>query len=95
LKDWARRIAAWSKGGEVKDARRVGPAAKKSTKGRDVFVYFDNDVKVQAPYDAMKLAHRLGLGPEPEGVPPPESVSEVPRVNWPRYGGSGKRTSKR
>ncbi len=91
LENWARRIAAWCKGGEVKDARRVGPAAKKAAKGRDVFVYFDNDVKVQAPYDAMKLAHRLGLGPAPEGVPPPDSVSEVPRVNWPRYGGGRER----
>lgn len=27
--------------------------------GRDVFVYFDNDVKVRAPYDAMALARRL------------------------------------
>lgn len=27
--------------------------------GRDVFVYFDNDVKVRAPYDAMALASRL------------------------------------
>jgi uncharacterized protein YecE (DUF72 family) len=26
---------------------------------RDVYVYFDNDVKVRAPYDAMSLAHRL------------------------------------
>ena len=24
--------------------------------GRDVFVYFDNDVKVRAPFDAMALA---------------------------------------
>src|SRR5690606_26999337 len=29
----------------------------------DVLVYFDNDVKVRAPVDAMNLAHRLGLGP--------------------------------
>ena len=29
--------------------------------GRDVFVYFDNDVKVRAPYDAMGLASRLGI----------------------------------
>lgn len=85
LADWARRIRAWRRGGEVRDARRIGPAAKKAA-GREVFVYFDNDVKVQAPYDAMKLAHRLGLGPAPEGVPPPDSISEVPRVNWPRYG---------
>jgi uncharacterized protein YecE (DUF72 family) len=27
---------------------------------RDVYVYFDNDVKVRAPYDAISLARRLG-----------------------------------
>ncbi len=32
--------------------------------GLDVFVYFDNDVKVRAPYDAMALAARLGLRPD-------------------------------
>jgi uncharacterized protein YecE (DUF72 family) len=30
-------------------------------------VYFDNDVKVRAPYDAMNLAARLGHG-QPVGV---------------------------
>jgi uncharacterized protein YecE (DUF72 family) len=29
--------------------------------GRDVFVYFDNDVKVRAPFDAMSLMERLGV----------------------------------
>jgi uncharacterized protein YecE (DUF72 family) len=29
--------------------------------GRDVVVYFDNDVKVHAPYDAQRLAERLGV----------------------------------
>jgi uncharacterized protein YecE (DUF72 family) len=29
--------------------------------GQDVFVYFDNDVKVHAPYDALGLMERLGL----------------------------------
>jgi uncharacterized protein YecE (DUF72 family) len=33
-------------------------------RGRDVFVYFDNDVKVHAPFDAMGLMRRLGLEPE-------------------------------
>ena len=28
--------------------------------GLDVFVYFDNDIKVHAPYDALRLAERLG-----------------------------------
>ncbi|HEY3261025.1 MAG TPA: DUF72 domain-containing protein [Pseudonocardiaceae bacterium] len=31
--------------------------------GRDVYAYFDNDVKVHAPYDAINLAARLGLRP--------------------------------
>ncbi|MDQ1670487.1 MAG: hypothetical protein QOE40_2548 [Actinomycetota bacterium] len=29
---------------------------------RDTYVYFDNDVKVRAPYDAMALMQRLGVG---------------------------------
>ena len=32
--------------------------------GRDVFVYFDNDVKVRAPFDAMSLARRLEVATE-------------------------------
>lgn len=31
--------------------------------GHDVYAYFDNDVKVRAPYDAMTLSARLGLTP--------------------------------
>src|SRR5581483_1124578 len=31
--------------------------------GLDVQVHFDNDVKVHAPYDAIHLADRLGVGP--------------------------------
>ena len=27
--------------------------------GADVYVYFDNDMKVRAPYDAMALSERL------------------------------------
>ena len=29
--------------------------------GLDVYGYFDNDIKVHAPYDAMALARRLGV----------------------------------
>jgi uncharacterized protein YecE (DUF72 family) len=32
--------------------------------GLDVYVYFDNDVKVRAPFDAMALAQRLGVSAE-------------------------------
>jgi uncharacterized protein YecE (DUF72 family) len=31
--------------------------------GQDVYVYCDNDIKVRAPYDAIALADRLGIGP--------------------------------
>jgi uncharacterized protein YecE (DUF72 family) len=44
-------------------------AAKVRSWGRDgdVFVYFDNDAKVRAPFDAMGLMHRLGLRPDTVG----------------------------
>jgi uncharacterized protein YecE (DUF72 family) len=29
--------------------------------GRDVYVYFDNDMKVRAPFDALALASRVGI----------------------------------
>jgi len=34
---------------------------------RDVFVYFDNDIKVKAPRDAMRLADMLGVAWKPSG----------------------------
>jgi uncharacterized protein DUF72 len=36
--------------------------------GRDVYVYFDNDVKVRAPFDALALMRRLGCAWQP-GTP--------------------------
>jgi uncharacterized protein YecE (DUF72 family) len=32
-----------------------------AAEGHDVYVYFDNDVKVRAPYDALALMRQLGL----------------------------------
>ncbi|HEX6992906.1 MAG TPA: DUF72 domain-containing protein [Gammaproteobacteria bacterium] len=58
LDDWARRIRAWRAGRQVRDARTIGkPPAKR--RRRDVYVYFDNDVKAHAPFDALRLAERL------------------------------------
>ena len=34
-----------------------------SSSGRDVYVYFDNDIGAHAPVDAMALAERLGIRP--------------------------------
>lgn len=40
--------------------------------GRDVFTYFDNDVKTHAPFDAISLGKRFGLTPN-SPFPPPSS----------------------
>ena len=46
--------------------------------GRDVYVYFDNDVKVKAPYDALSLMRRLRLAWRP--TPPAESLGATLRT---------------
>ncbi|HEY3743061.1 MAG TPA: DUF72 domain-containing protein [Bryobacteraceae bacterium] len=58
LDRWAARVRTWARGGEPEDAERILPPTKRK-KCRDVFVYFDNDVKVRAPADALSLAQRL------------------------------------
>jgi uncharacterized protein YecE (DUF72 family) len=60
---WAARVRAWASGGSSTDARTIGPPAEPEPAGRDVYVYFDNDVKVRAPFDAMALAARLNPAP--------------------------------
>jgi uncharacterized protein YecE (DUF72 family) len=42
-----------------------------SSAGRDVYAYFDNDVKVRAPFDAIALAERVhGRNAPPVGMAP-------------------------
>jgi uncharacterized protein YecE (DUF72 family) len=85
LQEWARKIRAWSAGRTPSGTRLTSTTATNRAAGRDVFVYFDNDVKTRAPYDAMTLAHLLGLGPRPAEAPPIESIAEEPRTVWPAY----------
>jgi len=82
LDHWARRIATWRDGRQVADARLASTALAPRRAKRDVHVYFDNDVKVHAPYDAAHLAARLGvptgMGADdrfepPPGLPPPRA----------------------
>ncbi|HJT33418.1 MAG TPA: DUF72 domain-containing protein [Pirellulales bacterium] len=61
---WAAKIRAWHQGAEPTAARRICGPAKPATKGRDVYVFFDNtDVKLRAPVDARRMAKVLGVGP--------------------------------
>jgi uncharacterized protein YecE (DUF72 family) len=59
LKTWARKIRAWSRGSTPTGSKLIGPRPPAKKGKRDMFVYFDNDVKVRAPFDAMKLAQLL------------------------------------
>lgn len=58
LDRWAKRLEIWRSGGEPGDAERIHNPVP-SGKQRDIYVYFDNDVKVRAPYDAMSLLSRM------------------------------------
>lgn len=76
---WARRIRAWANGSEPADAERIGQPSPPSA-GRDIFLYFDNDVKVRAPYDAQHLIARLRdlLPPTCRAVRPVQMASPPP-----------------
>jgi uncharacterized protein YecE (DUF72 family) len=63
LDEWADRVAAWATG-----CRADGKCASTTLaklQPRDVYVYFDNDAKVRAPFDAKgliaKVQQRLGV----------------------------------
>jgi uncharacterized protein YecE (DUF72 family) len=89
LDRWARRIDTWARGRQVTDARRVAAHDPVRRTRRDVYCYFDNDVKVHAPYDAARLAARLGvpttLGAERQFEPPPGL--DPPRARSPAFTG--------
>ena len=67
LDRWAMRIRAWSTGAEPSDAKRISQTPASQRASRDIYCYFDNDIKVKAPFDAKRLIEKLGLG---EGLNP-------------------------
>jgi uncharacterized protein YecE (DUF72 family) len=63
-------------------ARRIRGWSKD---GRDVYVYFDNDVKVKAPFDALNLMRKLRLEWSPGEKPPlplHAAGARVPRLKF-------------
>jgi uncharacterized protein YecE (DUF72 family) len=60
LDTWARKIHAWSAGSQPDDAKLIVDSAPPKRASRDIFCYFDNDIKVHAPFDARRLLARLG-----------------------------------
>lgn len=76
LDDWAARIRGWS-AGRASDASRRVEGAGRQRKPRDIFVYFDNDVKAHAPFDASRLASRLDLPTPPLHQPTRAALSRA------------------
>lgn len=56
---WEHRIRLWRSGRQPGDAHLTAARAPYRKSGRDVYVYFDNDAKVDAPGDATRLIRRL------------------------------------
>jgi uncharacterized protein YecE (DUF72 family) len=57
LEVWADRVVAWATGGIAEGRRACTKEARACP--RDVYVYFDNDAKVRAPFDAMGLERKV------------------------------------
>ena len=54
---WADRAITWARGGQPQGRRADQVDAK--VRPRDVYIYFDNDAKVRAPFDAKGLEERV------------------------------------
>ena len=59
LRRWAARVKAWRDGEPMTDGH-FHPCQAAAPRPRDVFLYFDNTDKLQAPKDALALMKRLG-----------------------------------
>lgn len=55
---WADRVVAWATGNPP-TGERIAPFGDFEARPHDVYVYFDNDAKVRAPFDALSLERRL------------------------------------
>ena len=56
---WANRIDRWRKGKQPADAKLF--SGRKNAPGKhEVYICFDNDAKVHAPFNARTLAEKLG-----------------------------------
>ena len=85
LDRWAARIRTWSAGGPPPAGPARAPPGPPQP--RDVVVYFDNDVKVRAPFDAIALAERLGVAAPADPDSVHRDVEEEARTEWPAIAG--------
>lgn len=69
LDRWKKRIKLWVKGRQPRDATLIAPHPDTAEQACDLYCYFDNDIKVRAPYDARQLLEKLGQAKKLEVVP--------------------------
>jgi uncharacterized protein YecE (DUF72 family) len=87
---WSARIKSWLEGGSAPPSALIS-AALPPQSPRDVYVYFDNDVKVRAPFDAANL-ERLVEGKPTRRLPAAlATVTETPLTDWGRWRGLGRK----
>jgi uncharacterized protein YecE (DUF72 family) len=55
IAQWADRVRRWRAGQEVNDGKKACGKDARPRGTRDVYVFFDNDAKVRAPFDAQAL----------------------------------------
>lgn len=61
LDRWAGRIKCWARGEPAAEPILIDPSTAPRVAPHDVYVYFDNDAKVRAPFDAQSLRQRFPL----------------------------------
>jgi uncharacterized protein YecE (DUF72 family) len=61
LTRWTQRIRAWADGREPRGIERISRQAAPAAEPREVFCYFDNTDKVEAPANARRLMQKLGV----------------------------------
>src|SRR5690606_36038164 len=79
LHAWASRVKQWARGEEAGDPVKISGDPPNSRSHRDVFVFFDNDAKVHAPFDALTMQRIIGL-PQRGGAAASEDLPVPPRL---------------
>ena len=85
LAQWATRIRAWRAGRLAPQPRLADAKSRGDRRRRDVYVYFDNDVQVRAPFDALNLARLLSRRATHAAPAALAAVTEQPREVWPAW----------
>jgi uncharacterized protein YecE (DUF72 family) len=83
LEMWANKVNAWL-AGESAPGRALTELPRRLAIRRDVYVYFDNDIKVHAPYDALSLAAKVAARRPARRV---ANVSAAQRTEFQKTGG--------